>query len=171
MFFSKIYKSWEGIQEEKYRKMLLGFDKDLLAAAFSGRVLDVGAGSGLLERFLQKEGFDLYGWVCLDPDHDMLKGGEWKFPFERMVGDGNHPPFKPESFDNLVCLDSIHLIKEDFFWVLKRGGSIMISIFCNPDNIEEKRKSLKKRLEGMELLEEFVARGRESEIFVLARKR
>jgi SAM-dependent methyltransferase len=171
MFFSKIYKSWEGIQEEKYRKMLLGFDKDLLAATFSGRVLDVGSGSGLLERFLQKEGFDLYGWACLDPDHDMLKEGEWKHSFKGMLGDGNHLPFKPESFDNLVCLDSIHLIREDFLWVLKRGGSIMISIFCNPDNMKEKRKSLEKRLKGLEILDEFVSRGRESEIFILARKR
>ncbi len=171
MFFSKIYGSWEGIQEEKYRKMLLGFDKDLLAAAFSGRVLDLGAGSGFFERFLQKEGFDLSGWVCLDPDPDMLREGEWKVSFERMLGDGNCLPFMPGSFDSVVCLDSMHLIKEDPSWVLKTGGLALVSIFCNPGNMEEKRRYLKKRLEGTELLEEFLARGRESEIFFLARKR
>lgn len=168
MFFSKIYKSWKGIQEEKYKRILLGFDTDLLAKAFSGMVLDMGSGSGFFEKFLQKEGFNLSKWVCLDPDPDMLgrSGG-----FLCMLGSGNYLPFKAGGFDNLICLDSIHLIREDFFWVLKPGGFALVSLFYNPGNLEDRRKFLKERIGNMETVKEFQIEGRESEIFILARKR
>jgi SAM-dependent methyltransferase len=167
MFFSKIYKSWEGIQEEKYKRILLGFDTDLLAEAFSGMVLDMGSGSGFFEKFLQKEGFNLSKWICLDPDLDMLK----ESGFQRMLGDGNYLPFKKKSFDCIVCLDSIHLIREDFFWVLKKDGFALVSIFHNPGNFNEKREFLRHRLKDLEIVNEFPVGGRESEIFILARKR
>lgn len=171
MFFSRIYGSWKEIQEEKYRRILLGFDSGLLGKAFSGRVLDVGSGSGLFERFLEEQGFSLYKWVCLDPDHDMLRESGMKTGFRNILGDGNHLPFSPEGFDCIVCLDSVHLIMEDFFWVLKPGGFALVSIFCNPGNLEEKRKFLRDRMRGLETLGELQAGGRESEIFILARKR
>ena len=116
MFFSKIYKSWEGIQEEKYDRIVKGFDSRDLAWTFSGRVLDVGSGTGYFERFLKKNGFDIKKWVCLDTDAEMLRQSD----FVRVLGDGNLLSFKKGIFDNLVCLDSIHLIREDFFWVLKK---------------------------------------------------
>ena len=166
MFFSKIYESWEGIQEEKYKRILLGFDTDLLAKAFSGKVLDLGSGSGFFEKFLQKEGFNLSKWVCLDPDLDMLR----ESGFQNMLGDGNRLPFKKKSFDCIVCLDSIHLIREDFFWVLKPGGFALVSLFFNPGNLNNRRKFLKERMKNLETVKEFLAKGRESEIFILARK-
>ena len=167
MFFSKIYRSWKEIQEEKYRRILLGFDSELLGKAFSGRVLDVGSGSGFFELFLKEQGFNLSKWVCLDPDIDMLR----ESGFERMLGDGNHLPFKPGGFDCVVCLDSIHLIREDFFWILRPGGFALVSIFCNQGNLEDRRKFLRERTKGLETLGEFQAGGRESGIFILARKR
>ncbi|UCD07232.1 MAG: class I SAM-dependent methyltransferase [Candidatus Aenigmatarchaeota archaeon] len=167
MFFSKIYKSWEGIQEEKYKRILLGFDTDLLAKAFSGRVLDMGSGSGFFEKFLEEQGFNLSKWICLDPDSDMLK----ESGFQNMLGDGNRLPFKSKSFDCIVCLDSIHLIREDFFWVLKPEGFTLVSLFYNPGNLKEKRRFLKERMKNMETVKEFQIEGRENEIFILARKR
>lgn len=171
MFFSKIYKSWEGIQEEKYQKILLGFDKELLGRAFSGRVLDIGSGSGFFENFLEKQGFDLSRWICLDPDPDMLTGSGRGKGIRNMLGDGNYLPFRKNSFDCVVCLDSIHLIREDFFWVLRKDGFALVSIFHNPGNFKEKREFLRHRLKELEILKEFPVSGRESEIFILARKR
>ena len=167
MFFSKIYKSWEGIQEEKYDRIVKGFDSRDLAWTFSGRVLDVGSGTGYFERFLKKNGFDIKKWVCLDTDAEMLRQSD----FVRVLGDGNLLSFKKGIFDNLVCLDSIHLIREDFFWVLKNGGHALVSLFCNPGNIEEKKEYLKKRLKDFQIIGEFISKGKENEIFVLAKKR
>lgn len=167
MFFSKIYKSWEGIQEEKYNKIIKGFGTRDLTWTFLGRVLDVGSGTGYFEKFLKKNGFDIKEWVCIDPDADMLKEGG----FSRILGSGNHLPFREKTFDGLVCLDSIHLIKENFFWVLKSGGHMLVSLFCNPGNLEEKKAYLKNRMKGFMIIKEFVFRGRESEIFILAKKR
>lgn len=167
MFFSKIYKSWKGIQEEKYDKMLEGFDKNELSKAFSGRVIDVGSGTGLFEEYLKKNKFNVSKWVCVDPDVEMIK----QSGFSRVLGDGNHLPFKQKSFDNLICLDSIHLIRKDFFWVLKPGGHALVSIFCNPDNMEEKKKHLRERMKAFTDFEELFLRGKENEILILAKKR
>lgn len=167
MFFSRIYKSWEGIQEEKYRMIMQGFSPGLLSQAFNGRVLDVGAGSGFFERFLERRGANISNWVLVDPDMDMLK----ETGFEKVLGDGNKLPFRPESFDSIVCLDSIHLINEDFFWSLKKGGLALVSIFFNKDNFGEKREFLRHRLRDLEILQELSARGKEGEISILARKR
>jgi len=167
MFFSKIYESWKGIQEEKYKNILENIDSNVFDKIVKGRVLDVGSGSGYFEKFLEKRGFNLKEWVCLDPDPDMLK----ESGFERMLGSGNYLPFKPKSFDCIVCLDSIHLIREDFFWVLKPGGFALVSLFFNPGNLNNRKKFLKERMKDLETAKEFLAKGRESEIFVLARKR
>lgn len=167
MFFSKIYKSWEGIQEEKYSRILLGFDSGMLSKVLAGKVLDVGAGSGFFEKFLEKQGMNLSEWVLVDPDMDMLK----ETGFQKILGDGNQLPFKPGKFDSLVCMDSIHLIKEDFFWALKKDGLALVSLFFNPGNFEEKKEFLRHRLKGLEILHEFSVRGKEGEIFILAKKK
>jgi SAM-dependent methyltransferase len=167
MFFSRIYGSWRGIQEEKYRTILENIDPETFNSLVNGRVLDLGSGSGFFEDFLKGHGFDVSGWVCLDPDPDMLREcGE----FHRMLGDGNRLPFRPGSFDSLVCLDAIHLLKEDFSWVLRPGSPALVSLFCNPGNAGERRRLLKDRMRGFRIVREFLSRGRESEVFVVARK-
>jgi SAM-dependent methyltransferase len=167
MFFSKIYKSWKGIQQEKYKAIMENIGSSVFDELVRGRVLDVGSGSGFFETFLERRGFGLGEWVCLDPDPDMLRGGG----FSRMLGDGNRLPFRPGSFDSLVCLDSIHLIQGDVFWALRPGGLALVSLFSNPGNLEGKRRVLMERMEGMEIVKEFLAKGKEGEIFILARKR
>ena len=167
MFFSKIYESWRGIQEEKYRDILRHIGPETTDRLFNGRVLDLGSGYGFLEAFLARNGRNLSDWVCLDPDIVML--GDCAPP--KVLGDGNGLPFREECFSNIVCLDTIHLLKEDFSGVLETGGLALVSLFCNQMNMEERRDYLRKKLAAFDVIDEFVAGERETDVVVLARKR
>ena len=50
MFFSKVYKSWKGIQEKKYEKIISKVDLQ------NKKILDIGSGDFYLEKFLAKKG-------------------------------------------------------------------------------------------------------------------
>ena len=126
-FCAKIYRAWmEKTQEEKIRKILR------IARPY-GKILDVGCGFGVLERFIQA--------VALDINEEYLKSISSK---HRIKASGNALPFKNESFDSVFCIDTVHLLKslKEIKRVLKKRGKLVVSIFCYAQNIDEKAKWL-----------------------------
>ena len=159
MFFDKIYGSWKGIQKKKYEKMM-----EILPNLGDKRILDIGIGSGYFEEFLKSKGIDA-DIIGIDTSKEMVKGNV-------AVADGNELPFVNNSFDMVICLDTLHLIKNnDFSRLLKRGGLVLFSIFFNKQNFEERKGMMKSVLDGFEIVKELIIEGKESEYAILAKKK
>ena len=158
MFFSKIYRSWKEIQERKYEQILENVDLR------NKKILDIGSGNFYLEKFLSKKGIEA-DVTSLD-----IETTDSEFPF--VLADGNRIPFKDSTFDIVVSIDTMHLIKSnDFRRVLKSNGFAMLSIFFNRENYDEKKNMLKAKIKDFEIVKEFELEGKENEYFVLARKK
>ena len=95
-----------------------------------GKILDVGSGPGFLEEFVDA--------VATDVDLENLKKARGK----KVLCTGDALPFKDKSFDWLFCLDTVHKLKNTSD--LKRvGKNLVVSLFCNENNAEEKMEELK----------------------------
>lgn len=163
MLSKNIYQSWHGLQKQKFVEMKkhLGSTVDEI---FRGKlVLDIGCGFGYFEKSFKGK------FVGLDNDITMLRGNVAIFP--RVLGDGDKLPFKNETFDTVISIDTMHLLKnDDFLRVLKQGGSALLSVFFNNDNYTERRDMLLSKVKGMKVVKEFDIMGREKEFVVVARK-
>lgn len=154
VFSSQVYASWKEIQEEKYKIILQRFPE-----IFSGLILDIGSGKGYLEKFLadNKIGANI---VCIDIEKPAT-----------LLASGDKLPFKDNSFDTVISIDTMHLIKsKDFERVLKKGGLVLFTLFFNQENCSSKKKLIEEKLSGFEILSSTTAEGRENEYMVLARK-
>ncbi|MCX6819114.1 MAG: class I SAM-dependent methyltransferase, partial [Candidatus Aenigmarchaeota archaeon] len=123
MFFDKIYRSWKAIQLKKYEKIL-----QILPELKNKKILDIGIGPGYFEEFLKNKGIsaDIIG-IDLSKEKSLGK---------KVIADGNVLPFADNCFDAVICLDTIHLIKnDDFARVLKPSGLALLSIFLNKQNL------------------------------------
>ncbi len=151
----KIYEKWMLATQEKKIKVILSKLNP------NGLILDVGCGPGVLEKYLNT--------IALDVNEDYLKGIKGK----RVKGSGNAIPFKSNVFDWVFCIDTIHLLKNagEMIRVLKKHGKLVVSIFCNEHNLEEKKKYLKSFLKDLEIVEEFLIKTeKEWDFVVIARK-
>ncbi len=158
MFFNKIYRSWKAIQLKKYEKII-----KMLPQLKNKKILDLGIGPGYFEEFLKSKGIsaDILG---IDPSKEKALG-------KKVIADGSALPFTNNSFDAVICLDTIHLIKnDDFARVLKPSGLALFSIFFNKQNLEERKAMLKSKLSDFKILKELIIEEKESEYVVLARK-
>ena len=154
MFSTKIYSSWRETQRNKYTKIFDRVGTDF----FSGLVLDIGAGLGYLQQFLKEKGFEA-DIITLDIEEPA-----------QIIADGGKLPFRDNSFDAVISIDAMHLIKgSDFKRVLKNGGLALLALFFNINYVERKNL-LKEKLMGFEILAEFELHGRENEYIMLARK-
>ena len=68
-----------------------------VAFVLQGRILDLGAGTGIVARHFPNV-------VSLDPSDEMLKQAQG----EKILGVAEHLPFKKESFDTIVSLTALH---------------------------------------------------------------
>ena len=68
-----------------------------VAFALKGRILDLGAGTGIVARHFPNV-------VSLEPSWEMLKQAEG----EKVLGVAEHLPFKKGSFDTIVSLTALH---------------------------------------------------------------
>lgn len=160
---TSVYGSWEAIQKEKFDSIHAQADKELFSRVFSKLVLDIGCGNGYLQKVYKGD------FVGIDNDIDMLTRSVSLFP--RVHADGNHLPFKDKSFDAIVSIDTMHLIKwYDFVRVLKPGGLVLFSVFFNDDNFEERKELLRKKVSDLVILQEFDTPTREKEHVIIAMK-
>jgi len=107
-----------------------------------GKILDVGAGPGFLERQIQA--------IATDIDIDNLR----KAKGTKILCSGDALPFKSRSFDWVFCVDTVHLLK-DIKDLERVGKNVVLTAFCNENNYQEKMdwlKSLTKRKISKELL-------------------
>jgi ubiquinone/menaquinone biosynthesis C-methylase UbiE len=158
-----IYNSWHGIQLKKYEKII-----KIMPDLSNKKILDIGIGSGYFEEFLNSKGIkaDIIG---LDISKEMIKQAKILMPL--IIADGDELPFPDNSFDMIICLDTIHLIKEhDFSRILKPSSLALISIFFNKQDYEQKRNLLIERLKGLEIIKEISIEGKENELVMLAKK-
>ncbi len=154
----RIYREWmEKTQEEKIRKILRRVEA-------RGKILDIGAGTGTLEKFIEA--------VAVDINEEHLKSMHTKF---KIKASGDALPFKNESFDFVFCIDTVHLLKnhEDMTRVLKKEGVLVISIFCYEQNLKLKSEWLRKIVDklGLKIEEEFVVKAEKEWDFVVIAKK
>lgn len=96
------------------------------------KVLDVGGGTGRLGEMIQErvKGVEVY---ILDINSSMLKQADIKGLNHSIKGDSGSMPFKNNSFDFVVCTDSLHHFKnkgialEEMLRVLESKGKLVIS--------------------------------------------
>ena len=127
-----IYDSWKrDSQFAKYLEMI----PLLQVVNLNGKSLDIGIGTALFEEFLKSNGTDL-DVVGIDPDPMMLNEAR-KRGYNVVQGIAEKLPFENESFDFVICLDAMHAVKDqpkamdEIRRVLKPGGHMLISLFCN----------------------------------------
>ncbi|MBI4019366.1 MAG: class I SAM-dependent methyltransferase [Candidatus Aenigmarchaeota archaeon] len=168
MFTPQVYDSWQDVQWEKYDEFLRIMGRDFFSSILEKRVLDIGSGSGYLERFLVSKEFDVKNVVSLDIRKDFMK----KVDKETLViGDAKFLPFKNGRFDAVVSVDTMHLVKDtDFARVLKPGGLALLSVFFSHGVYEERRNLLRSLLTDFQIIFEFEIHGKEKEYVILARK-
>ena len=151
MMIEEIYEDWMKETQRKKIKEILKKVKPYR------RILDVGCGPGFLEEFLPEA-------VALDKNQDYLD----KIKGEKVLADANKIPFKSE-FDTVFAIDIIHLIKntDELKRVLKKDGQLIVTIFCNKNNFEEKSKWLKNIFKDMKIKEEFIVKTEKEWDYVL----
>ena len=153
MFSSRIYASWEALQRPKYEALLMMIGRPL------GRVLDIGCGPGFFPLFLQANSISA-SVVGIDIDLSLRSA-----PCFRAAASGDALPFRAESFDTIVAIDSLHLFSgNDFARVLRKGGIAACGMFIRT---EEKPWA---RLAGFRVLGERTLFGREKEYLIVAEK-
>ncbi|MBU2560085.1 class I SAM-dependent methyltransferase [archaeon] len=158
MFTGKIYSGWmEDSQGEKIKEILKNVRPQK-------RVLDIGCGPGFLENFISDS-------FMVDTDLENLKKA--KGEGNKVLADGSHLPFKDKSFKTIFCIDTIHLldtekIKEEIKRVL-RGGTAVITAFCNEYNKSEKMSKLREPFEDFNIEREFFAGKREMDAVIVVR--
>lgn len=164
MLSPEIYSSWENIQNKKYKEIQKAFDLRIIE---KGMTLDIGSGNGYFENFLEKNGMNTENIVCLEKNKKML--GNQK---NLVLGDGNNLPFKDNFFHTIICIDTIHLIKnkQEIKRVLKKNGIFIVTLFCNDRNKDKKRESLVKDFSEMRLIYEDIFNLKEKEIFMVFEK-
>ncbi|QQG40124.1 MAG: class I SAM-dependent methyltransferase [Candidatus Aenigmatarchaeota archaeon] len=154
-FTEKIYSKWmKETQLNKYEGIFVEFIVPAAAKLRfeSARVLDVGSGEGWFEDFLAGKGITPRLAVGVDASPHAQKNALF------VLSDGNSLPFANEAFDIVVSFDTIHLIQNihELVRVVKPGGFLLISDFCNPETMEGKRARLLKSFAGLKLLKEGV---------------
>ena len=141
MFFRKIYGSWEGIQKQKHEKIF----KAMRALGARPPGIDIGAGV-----FMFKYPFDFVR-VDIQGNVDVL-------------ADGSRLPFRHETFNTTLSVDSLHL----FSWkeaerVLAKGGMMFASLPWSKRNLLDDV--------GMEKVMEAEIPGREKEALAVFKKK
>ena len=164
IFSPDVYSSWKGLQKEKFKsiKRLLGpFEADMFRDKLT---LDIGCGFGYLEKEFQGS------FVGIDNNLSMLTKQVTDFP--RVLGDGDKMPFLDCSFDTIISIDTVHLLKmDDYTRVLKPGGIVLFSTFFNRENYQEKKEMMMEKIGKLEFIKDFEIHGKEKEYVVIAVKR
>jgi len=100
----------------------------------SGKVLDIGGGTGLYRKLFGR------GWEygCLDPDPEKLKGFRSKFPTDMAIeGSACEIPCSEKTFDMcLMIFVAHHLTDDDLQKALREVGRVLVPggllMLCDP---------------------------------------
>lgn len=148
---ANVYNSrYKKIQYEKYVNALSGIN-------LSGKILDLGSGTGLLSKFLHHK------LISLDLSYNMLT----KFEGTKVQADMANIPFKENSFDfvlsfsSLMNSDNIDNTLKEIKRITKKDGRIIIS-YLNKYDFSDKINNYFKIIKRSNLFED--------ELFILEQK-
>ncbi|MFC2175077.1 class I SAM-dependent methyltransferase [archaeon] len=169
---SLIYDSWKmECQFRKYDGML----PMLEGVNLRGKVLDVGIGTALFEEFLRGKGVIL-DVVGIDEDPTMLKTAIKK-GYNTIHCTAEKLPFEDDSFDFVVCLDTLHATQarravSEMRRVLKPRGHVLISKFCNVFNKAQALEELIELSYGLDVISQKIVGRSDDELsaVILCRK-
>ncbi len=137
-------------QLAKYKEMK-GF-----LPVIEGKVLDIGIGPGWFEDFFNIKS------MGIDLDKDSRAN---------VIASGDFIPFGDNSFDFVVCLDTIHLLTgKDVSRVLKDKGFFLVSHFVNMGNEKEVEKRLLNMFNEFKLLKREIVGDKEKDLIMLLKK-
>ncbi len=164
-YFSDVYGNWEEIQLHKYEEMMDFINQMNLS---SKHVLDVGCGNGFFEKFLLEKGIDISNFVGIDPDKKMLAACVIK---NKILGRAKNMNFQ-NIFDSVVCIDTLHLLEDasKIKQALKKNGFLLLGLFCNNENEQERMKMMKDTFSDLTLLDSKIILGKEKELVFLFQK-
>ena len=139
-----------------YKQLAKGYDElygkeqevklQKLAPYLEGRILDIGAGTGIVAKHFPHV-------VSLDPCWEMLR----RAPGEKVLGRAEHLPFPPKSFDSIVSLTALHHTDIDqVIRELKRmkAKNIALTVLKKSIHCQEIVTKLKKAFPFTEIEEE-----------------
>ncbi len=164
-FFTDIYGSWEELQREKFEKIFGRLGEKFTTQLKTKRILDIGAGAGYLEKFLAERRVPIKNIVALEPDRKMLRATN-----NFILAKAEDMPFKEQSFDIAFIFDAMHLIDKIDTSCLRDGAVIVVSLFCNDENLEEKRELAAGKIKGFNIENEFVIDTKEKELVIVAKR-
>ncbi len=158
-YFSDIYGSWESIQEEKYASIIDKLGKEFFIGK---RIIDIGCGPCGFAAFLSKRKIscDVIG---IDKSLKHLRQRAAHIP---VMLSGTVPA--KSKFDIAVAIDVVHLTGVE--WPVKRNGYVIAGMFFNRSNLEKRRQFIRKRI-PFSIEKEWTLKAKESEVFIVARKR
>lgn len=150
----------------------------VLDGAVGDLVLDFACGSGWISEWLNRLGFRT---VAVDISPTLLDFVKkrlacdsridlQRFPVQLVGCDADRLPFKDETFDGIVCMNSLHhfadyqIILEEMFRVLKKGGR---ASFSEPGRCHSQEPASKLEMETTGVLERDVVL---SEIHTMAKQ-
>ena len=104
---------------------------------YKKNILDVGVGNGLIFKYLKKK----VSYTGLDLSVKMLtqakkRASRYLIPFYSVQGNAINLPFKANSFDSTICIDTLHHIPpemtnrviDEVVRVTKKNGQILLEI-------------------------------------------
>lgn len=104
---------------------------------YKQNILDVGVGNGLMFKYLKKK----VSYTGLDISAKMLieskkRASQYSIPFYPIKGNAIKLPFKDNSFDSTICIDTLHHIPPELIYkvvdeiirVTKKDGQILLEI-------------------------------------------
>ncbi len=140
-------------REEQTRKII-----KILDYIPEGRVLDVGAGTGILEEFLDRD------FYLLDISEGMIEVARRKFgeKYKYFVSNAISLPFKEEFFDCVVSvsmlqdvkLEHIPIFVSEMERVLRGGGTLIVTFVYKDNYVKVFRESLRKAVKIKEFRDE-----------------
>jgi 2-polyprenyl-3-methyl-5-hydroxy-6-metoxy-1,4-benzoquinol methylase len=130
-YFDRDQTEEDTLGQRRYRDYARGLS--FVSQNSSGRLLDVGAGSGTFLRISSKAGWQVEG-VEMSPSLSASASGNGSIPMH--VGAFEEIPLNPDTYDAITFWDIIeHVIDpktviQKAFSILKPGGAVL---FCTPD--------------------------------------
>ncbi len=141
MYYNRVreyYNKLSSVYEKLYRDEQLRKIQRIIGFIPKGKILDIGAGTGIVEEFLNG---DIY---LFDISEKMLEIARKKFGnrFKYFVGNAKKLPFQDNFFDAVISISVLQdILEEDIFDVLSeiirvlKEGGIVILTFIKKDFI------------------------------------
>jgi 2-polyprenyl-6-hydroxyphenyl methylase/3-demethylubiquinone-9 3-methyltransferase len=91
---------------------------------FTGRVLDLGCGGGLLSNALAQAAYDVFGIDISSSSLEVARKSDLSKTVKYSLGDATHLSFEDEFFDGVCCMDVLEHV-DDFRAVISESARVL----------------------------------------------